>query len=118
MILIDNNGYKSIGSLSRSLGSEGFGTRFLYRNQNSDKIDGDEVQSGDYLPVDLATNAKSLGAEVIECYVQQSDNCSKKAKSIEKQLLSTPHVIAIKVSTDMGPYSISEVSEMDPQKNV
>ena len=61
IILIDNNGYKSIGSLSRSLGSEGFGTRFLYRNQNSDKIDGDEVQSGDYLPVDLATNAKSLG---------------------------------------------------------
>ena len=29
IVLIDNDGYKSIGSLSRSLGSEGFGTRFL-----------------------------------------------------------------------------------------
>ena len=35
IILIDNHGYKSIGSLSRSLGSKGFGTRFSFRNKKA-----------------------------------------------------------------------------------
>ncbi len=30
VVLIDNGGFKSIGSLSRSLGQDGFGTRFVY----------------------------------------------------------------------------------------
>ncbi len=30
VILLDNSGFKSIGSLSRSLGQEGFGTRFVF----------------------------------------------------------------------------------------
>ena len=85
IVLIDNDGYKSIGSLSRSLGSEGFGTRFLYRNQNSQKIDGDETKSNNTLPVHLADNARSLGAHVIECYDYQSlTNALRDAKSIEK----------------------------------
>ena len=58
MILINNNGYASIGSLSESVGGEGFGTEFKYRNEKNDKIE------GDYLPVDLAKNAESLGAKV------------------------------------------------------
>ena len=58
MILINNNGYASIGSLSESVGGEGFGTHFKFRNKKNDKIE------GDYLPVDLAANAESLGAKV------------------------------------------------------
>ena len=58
MILINNNGYASIGSLSESVGGEGFGTHFKFRNQKNDKIE------GDHLPVDLAANAESLGAKV------------------------------------------------------
>ncbi len=58
MILINNNGYASIGSLSESIGGEGFGTHFKFRNQKNDKIEGDR------LPVDLAANAESLGAKV------------------------------------------------------
>ena len=30
IVLIDNGGFKSIGALSRSLGQEGFGTRYVY----------------------------------------------------------------------------------------
>ncbi len=45
VVLVDNQGYASIGGLSSSLGSEGFGTK--------------------YPPTDLATNAESLGAHVI-----------------------------------------------------
>ena len=66
IILINNDGYKSIGSLSRSLGSEGYGTRFLYRNEQTGLIDGDETNKNATLPVDLASNAKSLGAHVID----------------------------------------------------
>src|SRR5919197_3455590 len=31
IVLMDNDGFKSIGSLSRSIGSGGFGTRYAYR---------------------------------------------------------------------------------------
>tara|TARA_B100001175_G_C19511410_1_gene644158 strand:- start:2936 stop:4813 length:1878 start_codon:yes stop_codon:yes gene_type:complete len=85
IVLIDNDGYKSIGSLSRSLGSEGFGTRYLFRNQISQRIDGDETTSNATLPINFAENARSLGAHVIECsnYVSLT-NALKEAKSIDK----------------------------------
>ena len=60
IVLIDNAGFKSIGALSRSLGQEGFGTRYVYPRAGvlpGDEEDG-EVQT---LPVDLAENARSLG---------------------------------------------------------
>jgi 3D-(3,5/4)-trihydroxycyclohexane-1,2-dione acylhydrolase (decyclizing) len=66
IVLLDNHGFKSIGSLSRSLGQDGFGTRYAYPCNGilpGDEM-GSEVQT---LPVDLATNARSLGAHVIEC---------------------------------------------------
>ena len=85
IVLIDNDGYKSIGSLSRSLGSEGFGTRYLYRNQESQKIDGDDVISDAVLPINLADNARSLGAHVIECTDYDSlTSALKAAKNIDR----------------------------------
>jgi 3D-(3,5/4)-trihydroxycyclohexane-1,2-dione acylhydrolase (decyclizing) len=45
LVLVDSSGYKSIGSLSRSLGTDGFGTERR-------------------APVDFAANAESLGARV------------------------------------------------------
>ncbi len=59
-VLVQNHGYASIGSLSESLGSQRFGTRYRYRNPRSGRLD------GDILPVDLAANAASLGVEVIK----------------------------------------------------
>ena len=66
IVLLDNSGYKSIGALSRSLGQEGFGTRYVYPQHDQWPTDAawTEVQT---LPVDLAANARSLGAQVIEC---------------------------------------------------
>src|SRR5207244_3857392 len=63
IVLVDNRGYKSIGSLSRSLGTDGFGTLYRYRRNGSLGVD--SADSTDYLPVDLAANAESLGAKVI-----------------------------------------------------
>jgi 3D-(3,5/4)-trihydroxycyclohexane-1,2-dione acylhydrolase (decyclizing) len=58
IVLVDSQGFASIGALSRSVGSEGFGTDYRYRNRDTQRID------GDVLPVDLAANAESLGAVV------------------------------------------------------
>jgi 3D-(3,5/4)-trihydroxycyclohexane-1,2-dione acylhydrolase (decyclizing) len=59
IVLVQNQGFGSIGSLSESLGSQRFGTRYRYRDPSSGLLD------GDVLPVDLAANAASLGADVI-----------------------------------------------------
>jgi len=59
IIIINNKGFGSIGGLSKSIGQEGFGTEYKYRDEDSGQLDGAD------LPVDLAANAASLGAEVI-----------------------------------------------------
>jgi 3D-(3,5/4)-trihydroxycyclohexane-1,2-dione acylhydrolase (decyclizing) len=58
IILLDNDGFASIGGLSESVGSGGFGTRYRERNPATGELD------GGVLPVDLAANAESLGARV------------------------------------------------------
>ena len=59
-MLVQNHGFASIGSLSESLGSQRFGTRYRYRNPETGRLDGAT------LPVDLAANAASFGLEVIK----------------------------------------------------
>jgi 3D-(3,5/4)-trihydroxycyclohexane-1,2-dione acylhydrolase (decyclizing) len=66
IVLVDNHGYSSIGSLSRSLGTDGFGTLYRYRQNGSLGVDSDSSPAP-VLPVDLAANAESLGAKVIRC---------------------------------------------------
>jgi 3D-(3,5/4)-trihydroxycyclohexane-1,2-dione acylhydrolase (decyclizing) len=59
VVVVDNHGFASIGGLSQSVGSSGFGTRFRMRNHQTGQLD------GDYLPVDFAANARSLGADAV-----------------------------------------------------
>ena len=58
VVLVQNHGFASIGGLSEALGSQRFGTSYRYRSDDG-RLDGGT------LPVDLAANAASLGAEVI-----------------------------------------------------
>ena len=58
IIVLDNHGHASIGGLSKSVGSDGFGTKFRYRTE-SGQLDGAT------LPIDFAKNCESLGAHVI-----------------------------------------------------
>lgn len=60
VVLVNNEGHSSIGGLSRATGAQGFATRFRYRDEESGQL------QGDFLPVNLAANAASLGAKVIE----------------------------------------------------
>ncbi|MFB4295887.1 3D-(3,5/4)-trihydroxycyclohexane-1,2-dione acylhydrolase (decyclizing) [Actinomadura sp. NTSP31] len=57
VVLVQNHGFASIGNLSESVGAQRFGTR--YRARTGTGLDGDP------LPVDLAANAASLGADVL-----------------------------------------------------
>ena len=66
IVLVNNEGHSSIGGLSRATGAQGFATRFRYREEATGEL------SGDFLPVDLAANAASLGAKVIEATTLQS----------------------------------------------
>jgi len=66
VVLMDSSGFNSIGGLSRSLGQQGFGTRYIYPKDG--KLPGDDAgPDAQTLPVDLAMNARGLGAHVLEC---------------------------------------------------
>lgn len=79
IILINNKGFGSIGGLSKSIGQEGFGTEYKFRDEGSGQLDG-----GD-LPVDLAANAASLGADVFKAHdIASFTEALKGAKASEK----------------------------------
>jgi 3D-(3,5/4)-trihydroxycyclohexane-1,2-dione acylhydrolase (decyclizing) len=59
VVLVQNHGFQSIGALSESVGAQRFGTSYRYRSPLSGQLD------GTVLPVDLAANAASLGADVL-----------------------------------------------------
>ena len=48
IILLNNNGFGSIGGLSESIGSQRFGTKYRYRDEKTGLL------TGDTLPVDFA----------------------------------------------------------------
>lgn len=108
IVLLNNDGYSSIGSLSASLGSEGFGTYYRYRNEETSQLD------GGLLPVDYAANAASMGAHVLKASnVVELKEALKKAKTIDRTTL-----IYIEVDRKKGvpgfawwDVAVAEVSE-------
>lgn len=114
IVLINNNGHSSIGGLSKATGAEGFATRFRYRDPDSGEL------HGDFLPVDLAANAKSLGANVIEATTVQS----LKSALQEAREAKTTTVVTIDVDYDVGvpqyeswwDVPVAEVSDVDSAK--
>ena len=64
IVLVDNHGFNSIGGLSRSLGTDGFGTQYRFRKDGSIGLDSEKAP-GAVLPIDLAANAASLGADAV-----------------------------------------------------
>ncbi|MFC5728875.1 MULTISPECIES: 3D-(3,5/4)-trihydroxycyclohexane-1,2-dione acylhydrolase (decyclizing) [Nocardioides] len=76
VILVQNHGFASIGALSESLGSQRYGTAYRRRNPATGRLDGDK------LPIDLAANAESLGAQVLHASsIDELHQALRKAKS-------------------------------------
>jgi 3D-(3,5/4)-trihydroxycyclohexane-1,2-dione acylhydrolase (decyclizing) len=112
IILINNNGFASIGGLSESIGSEGFGTQYRYRDEKTGHLD------GNILPVDLASNAASLGAEVIKTdSIQTLNDALEKAKSINKTTVIYIETVPERKMKGYGhawwEVPVAEVSEKD-----
>jgi 3D-(3,5/4)-trihydroxycyclohexane-1,2-dione acylhydrolase (decyclizing) len=115
IVLVDNHGFNSIGSLSRSLGTDGFGTLYRYRRNGSIGLDS-EPDPAALLPVDLAANAESLGAHVIRVTTIDELRAGLAAAKAETRTV----VIAVEVDRYAGVPSyeswwdvpVAEVSEV------
>ena len=115
IVLVDNRGFKSIGGLSRSLGTDGFGTLYRYRRNGSLGVD--SADSADYLPVDLATNAESLGATVFRAATLDELRAGLESAKAE----TGPVVVAVEVDRYEGvpdyeswwDVAVAEVSSVD-----
>lgn len=58
VVLLDNHGFQCIHNLQRAHGSGGFGNEFRYREGDTGRL------SGDFVQVDFAAYAQSLGVKV------------------------------------------------------
>ncbi|MFG3007549.1 3D-(3,5/4)-trihydroxycyclohexane-1,2-dione acylhydrolase (decyclizing) [Streptomyces calvus] len=111
VVLVQNHGFASIGSLSEALGSQRFGTRYRFRDERSGLLD------GGVLPVDLAANAASLGADVLH-----ADSVATFREAVVKAR-AADRTTVVHVETDLyGPnppahgwwdVPVSEVSALD-----
>jgi 3D-(3,5/4)-trihydroxycyclohexane-1,2-dione acylhydrolase (decyclizing) len=111
IVLVDNGGFASIGSLSRSLGQGGFGTSYRARNEKSGQLDGER------LGVDFVANARSLGAHAIKAgTLDELKNALKEAKAMDR---TTVIVVETDVTVSVPGYdswwdvAVAEVSEME-----
>ncbi len=82
VVLVQNHGFASIGALSESLGSQRFGTRYRFRDTDSK------------LPVDLAANAASLGAEV------RSVTTIEELEAALTEAKAAPRTTVVQIETD------------------
>jgi 3D-(3,5/4)-trihydroxycyclohexane-1,2-dione acylhydrolase (decyclizing) len=111
IVLVDNHGFSSIGGLSQSVGSGGFGTQYRYRNPQSGQLDGEP------LPVDFAGNARSLGAHAIQAH--DLPTLKKALEQAKAQDRTTVVVIETDPEQRVPGYEswwdvpIAEVSEID-----
>jgi len=86
VVLVDNQGYSSIGALSRSLGTRGFGTRLQRRGDGLMGDDADRLDGP--LPLDLATNAAGLGAHVFRAHnVEELRDALVAARGVEQTVV-------------------------------
>jgi 3D-(3,5/4)-trihydroxycyclohexane-1,2-dione acylhydrolase (decyclizing) len=111
VVLVNNHGFASIGSLSRSLGQGGFGTQYRARGKKSGQLDGEPVN------VDFVANARSLGAHAIKA---ETLGELKKAL-VEAKAMDRTTVIVVETDTSVGvpgyeswwDVAVAEVSELE-----
>lgn len=93
VVLIQNHGYASIGHLSEDLGSQRYGTLYRFHDK-----DGNNFEKGDRLPVDLATNAESLGMNVIR--VEPGADSIAQLEQAVRDAKASDHATLIHINSD------------------
>ncbi|HRF48227.1 MAG TPA: 3D-(3,5/4)-trihydroxycyclohexane-1,2-dione acylhydrolase (decyclizing) [Anaerolineales bacterium] len=115
VVLLDNGGYKSIGALSRSLGQDGFGTRFI--KPKDGQLVGDSA-GAEVVPlgIDFAENARSLGATVIRAVtIDDFAAALRAARATENTTViyvQTDRLVGVPGYDSWWDVQVAEVSEM------
>jgi 3D-(3,5/4)-trihydroxycyclohexane-1,2-dione acylhydrolase (decyclizing) len=111
VVLVQNHGFASIGALSESLGSQRFGTRYRARNPRTGALD------GDLLPVDLAANAASLGADVRRATtIEELEAALREARASDRCTVievQTDPLVAAPSSEAWWDVPVAEVAGLD-----
>ena len=111
IVLVDNHGFASIGSLSRSLGLGGFGTSYRVRSEASGQLDGDRLN------VDFVANARSLGAHALKANtVAELRKALEEAKSADRTtviVVETDPTVGVPGYESWWDVAVAEVSEME-----
>jgi 3D-(3,5/4)-trihydroxycyclohexane-1,2-dione acylhydrolase (decyclizing) len=114
VVIVQNHGFASIGALSESVGSQRFGTAYRYRGEQSGALD------GDVLPVDLAANAASLGAEVLRAAtVTELDEALRAARAATRTTVvhvETDPLVPAPSSEAWWDVPVAEVSSLESTK--
>lgn len=111
IVLVDNHGFSSIGGLSQSIGSGGFGTDYRFRNSETGQLDGEQLQ------VDFAANAESLGAHAIRAVT--CDDLQRALEEARRKDRTTVIVVEVDKEMRVPGYEswwdvpVAEVSELE-----
>jgi 3D-(3,5/4)-trihydroxycyclohexane-1,2-dione acylhydrolase (decyclizing) len=105
VVLVQNHGYQSIGALSESVGSQRFGTRYRYRDSERT------------LPVDLAANAASFGADAVRARtVEELEAALRDARGSSRTTVvhvETDPLVGAPDSEAWWDVPVAEVSELE-----
>ncbi|OJV26564.1 MAG: 3D-(3,5/4)-trihydroxycyclohexane-1,2-dione acylhydrolase (decyclizing) [Actinobacteria bacterium 69-20] len=98
VIIVDNQGFASIGHLSETVGSGRFGTKYRRYDAPRRNFEGDEL-----LPVDLAMNARSYGLDVID--IPPTPNAIEDLTAAVAQAKSSTQSTVIHIVSDPEIYA-------------
>ncbi|MEC0227809.1 3D-(3,5/4)-trihydroxycyclohexane-1,2-dione acylhydrolase (decyclizing) [Paenibacillus alba] len=87
VLLFDNHGYQCIHNLQRGHGSDGFGNEFRFRSAETGLL------KGDYMPIDFAAHARSMGVKAYTATT--AEQLAEALKQAKQETIST--LIEIKV---------------------
>jgi 3D-(3,5/4)-trihydroxycyclohexane-1,2-dione acylhydrolase (decyclizing) len=114
LVIVENRGFASIGALSESVGSQRFGTAYRYRNAETGQLD------GAVLPVDLAANAASLGADVIRVRtIEEFRDALARSRASARTTaihIETDPLAPVPSSESWWDVPVSEVAQLDSTK--
>jgi len=111
IIMLDNHGFSSIGGLSRAVGSQGFGTDYRFRGEESGQLD------GAYIPVDFAAICQGLGACTVRARTREE--LTSALENMKRHDRTSVIVIEVDKEARVPGYEswwdvpISEVSEIE-----
>ena len=110
VVLVDNGGFASIGSLSRSLGTDGFGTRYRHRGAGG-QLDGEPLR------VDFAANARSLGAHAFATSTldgfREALEQAKNSDRVAVVVVETDSSVSVPGYESWWNVPVAEVSDME-----